>query len=467
MPQTRSQSSNAPSEITEPITQAELEAINQKLTEKEEMMKEHARQLQEKRDELTALQQSIDQSKETNQFDFIVNLYNLREQISALNTLPEQMELLHQRINEIQFSNSTPNRQTTHTTQGLPRRSSPVDTNFPIRLKDVVDSIPKYDGHKISVFHFSKMCERALELIPGYQEYHLVQLIINKLQGHAYAAIEGTEYETVFDLTRRLKRIFGPNKSVDQYRGELANIYMKPNESIFDYIERVKELRAAILDGETNTIGFIDQITKDNIEHSVTTSFINGLPSDLLIRVKLERSQSFEDAFVSAIQLSKTLEAENARKRTVPSYKSNFSPRADFLNRPVNPQPFTNYNPQSSTQPQFSRNSTTPFIKPLIPGKPGPNYPAEKICRYCKTTGHLIDECRKLAYRRSFENNPSTSQPYNNNANNSGNLQNVPSTSGARRNDIPTGRPSPPQRTPVTIVLPQNPIPVPSPVSEE
>jgi len=301
-----------------------------------------------------------------------------------------------------------------------------------------------------------------------------VQLIINKLQGHAYAAIEGTEYETIFELTRRLKRIFGPNKSVDQYRGELANIYMKPNESIFDYIERVKELRAAIIDGETNTTGFIDEITKDNIEHSVTTSFINGLPSDLLIRVKLERSHSFEDAFISAIQLSKTLEAENARKRTMPSYKSNISPRADFSTKPGPPQTFVNYNPQSSTQPQFSRNNTTPFIKPLIPGQPGPNYPAEKICRYCKTTGHLIDECRKLAYRRSIENNPSTSQPYpstpqpsNNNANNSGNPQGVPAMSGARRNDTPTGRPPLPPRTPVTITLPQNLTPVLPPLSEE
>lgn len=72
------------------------------------------------------------------------------------------------------------------------------------------------------VFHFSKICERALDLIPIYHEYHLVQLIINKLQGHAYSAIEGVECHTVLELTKRLKLIFGPNKSADQYRGELA-----------------------------------------------------------------------------------------------------------------------------------------------------------------------------------------------------------------------------------------------------
>jgi len=102
------------------------------------------------------------------------------------------------------------------------------ESSSPIRFKDVVDSIPRYDGHKISVFQFSKICERALHLIPSHQEHYLVQLIINKLQGHAYTAIQGTDFQTVGELTRQLKKIFGPNKSVNQYRGELGNIQGGP-----------------------------------------------------------------------------------------------------------------------------------------------------------------------------------------------------------------------------------------------
>jgi len=89
-----------------------------------------------------------------------------------------------------------------------------VDQPSPIRIKDAIDTIPKFDGHKMSVLHFNKICERALELIPQYHEYYLVQFIINKLQGHAYSAIEGAEYHTVLELTKRLKLIFGSNKSV-------------------------------------------------------------------------------------------------------------------------------------------------------------------------------------------------------------------------------------------------------------
>ncbi|EFN60886.1 hypothetical protein EAG_09273 [Camponotus floridanus] len=124
---------------------------------------------------------------------------------------------------------------------------------------------------------------------------------------------------------------------------------------------------------------------------------------------------------ISAIQLSKTLEAENARKRITSSYKPNTSPRADFTKPP---QPI-NQTPSNNPQQVLPRTSATPFIKPLIPGIPGPNFPAWKICRYCKAPRHLIDECRKLAYRRSVENNPSQSST-NNVQSNPGNAQSVP-----------------------------------------
>jgi len=177
-----------------------------------------------------------------------------------------------------------------------------VDQPSPIRLKDAIDTVPKFDGHKMSVFHFSKICERALDLIPAFHEYHLVQLIINKLQGHAYSAIEGVECHTVFELTKRLKLIFGPNKSVDQYRGELANIYIKQNENIFDYISRVQERRTAIIDGESDLSGNIGERSKDAIEATTMHSFVNGLPSDLLVRVKLEHPRTFEESISTAIQ---------------------------------------------------------------------------------------------------------------------------------------------------------------------
>jgi len=224
---------------------------------------------------------------------------------------------------------------------------------------------------------------------------------------------------------------------------------MKQNENIFDYISRVQELRTAIIDGESDLSGKIGERRKDAIEATTMHSFVNGLPSDLLVRVKLKHPRTFEESISTAIQLSKTIEAENIRKRTL--FRPNFQPRADLPNNTSNAarqNPMNNNtnnrnypsNGQATSQPPF----TTPPVK-LTTGQPQQNYQT-KICRYSKTPGHLIEECRKLAYRRTLE----ATQPGT-----SGNAQGVPLRTDVRRNDLQSGRPTYRIQKKVDIITPQ------------
>jgi len=201
-----------------------------------------------------------------------------------------------------------------------------------------------------------------------------------------------------------LKLIFGPNKSVDQYSGELANVFMKSNENIFDYISRVQELKNAIIDGERP-----DEEEKIRIERKAAISFINGLPPDLLVRVKLEQCFTLEDSVVAAIQFLKTMEIENSRRKTFPNRPSRANPTY-VAQRPS--QNFSNNNSRlnNPNQNQVQNQTQQPYVKPLIPGQPGPNFPSTKICKYCKTPGHFMNECRKLAYRRTFNQPQSSAQ---------------------------------------------------------
>lgn len=349
----------------------------------------------------------------------------LEQTVGSFQFLPGQLDALTRRIASMQppSERDTPD---SFCIRGI--RQEYKGDQSPIRLKNAVDSIPKYDGHKMSVFQFCKMCERALKLIPSQQEYYLVQLIINKLYGHAYAVVEGVEYSYVFQLTQRLKEVFGPNKSADQYRGELANIYMKQNEHILDYVERVKELTTLILDSETTSAGQIDEITKGIIETRVRDSFINGLPPDLLVRVKLENPHSLERAVATAIQLTKTLEAESLRKRvtllrTVPNY------RADIGNNFRKQEA-----PKSVNEQRAETSRSAPLIKSLVPGQPGPNYPGsmERTCYYCKMLGHFMKDCPRIGYKPR---NVSFALP------NQGNAPSVPVT-GVHQDATQGGRPS-------------------------
>jgi len=210
----------------------------------------------------------------------------------------------------------------------------------------------------------------------------------------------------------------------------------------------VQEQRTAIIDGESDLSGNIGKRRKDAIEATTMHSFVNGLPPDLLVRVKLEHPRTFEESISTAIQLSKTIEAENIRKRTL--FRPNFQPRADLPNNTSNSarqNPMSNninnrYHPsngQATSQPPF----TTSPVK-LTTG-PQQNFQT-KICRYCKTPGHLIEECRKLAYRRTLE----ATQPGT-----SGNAQGVPLRTDVRRNDPQPGRPTYHIQKKVNIITPQ------------
>jgi hypothetical protein len=457
---TRSQASNPPSNPPsegsmdtasgeQVLSQAEVETFHRRILEKERMLRDQTTVLKRKQEEMEQTQERLDrirrdfeQRQPLGDSLITARLTQMEQAISTLvNALPEQLGAMSQRITDLneRFPFDTHRDEETPIPRPRGPRSPSEPPTSPIRLKDVIDTIPKYDGHKMSVFYFCKMCERALKLIPANQEYHLVQLILNKLQGHAYAAIEGSENTTVHELTKRLRRIFGPNKSTDQYRGELANVYMKPNENLFDYIERVKELQTAILDGESTERGFIDSSHRAAIEYTTMESFVNGLPSDLLIRVKLEKCYTLEGTIMTTIQLSKQLEAESLRKKER-TYNHPF--RADAPQNRGTPLNNASKNVSFQGTPMTSANTSqrtgagpSPFIRPLIPGRPGPNTPSN-VCFYCKAPGHFMNECQKLAYRKSMEAAANTGATPS-----SGNAQSVPGTSGVHRDATPPGRP--------------------------
>jgi len=428
--------SRGSSETGDNISPAEIEILQQRLTEREKTLQEQAQALQLKQKEIQEREANLKKEKDAAVgIDGLSSiLTNLTKEIAALKVLPEQVKWLTEQVTnltappkDIQFNNLPTGPEPFIATNVSSENRSTIDPVSPVRFKDVIDSIPKYDGHKMSVFQFSKICERALKLIPAQQEPYLIQLIINKLQGHAYTAIEGMTFYTLTHMISHLKKIFGPNKSLNQYRGELGNLYMLPSEDIFNYVERAKDLRAAIIDGEVDTYGSLMPQDEDRIDRDVLESFINGLPSDLLVRVKLEgRTDTLDNAITSTIQLTKTLEAESKRKKG--SYHANF-------NKPFN-NPRVDYAGKSNNSPEKTietRSFPAPFIKPLTPGQPGPNSPPEKFCRYCKTPGHLINECRKLAYRQSLG---SSGQPPGNNRD----VNNVNNPGNALRiSEIPSG----------------------------
>ncbi|KAI4473632.1 hypothetical protein M0802_016014 [Mischocyttarus mexicanus] len=70
----------------------------------------------------------------------------------------------------------------------------PCTVHASFKLSEITETIPKFDGHNISVSQFARSCRRALDSLPvDYSietETLLTRLLISKLSGHAYVVVE-------------------------------------------------------------------------------------------------------------------------------------------------------------------------------------------------------------------------------------------------------------------------------------
>ena len=73
---------------------------------------------------------------------------------------------------------------------------------------------------------------------------------MNKLRGHAFLAVEDSQVNSLNDFGNKLKDMFGPGKSLNEYKEELGTIFQRPGEDILDYMDRVRNLRLTIMDGK-------------------------------------------------------------------------------------------------------------------------------------------------------------------------------------------------------------------------
>ncbi|XP_050494709.1 uncharacterized protein LOC126875855 [Bombus huntii] len=254
----------------------------------------------------------------------------------------------------------------------------------PIKLKDAIESVPVFDGYRPSVFHFLRACERARNMISRYQEPQLVKLLVNKLRGHALLAIEDTELTSLNDFGNKLKDLFGPKKSLNEYKGELGTIFQRPGEDILDYMDRVRNLRLAIMDGERGDYGIISPDIQDTIDWETKEAFVKGLPNEVYVRVKIAGYHTLEDAYRQAVKATHELKQITDRTRPQRPTPSNYYRRDNA--HPSN----TNNNIRNNRQDRRSLPPSQNFL----------NSTRQNItCNYCKKPGHLVKDCYKFKAR--------------------------------------------------------------------
>ena len=292
-----------------PLTEEELRNLNAQLISERQRLEELEQTLAFKEAELDS-QQRLLRSRETesesgSETRFRSTVIGL---INEVNDLKLNMGSL---ISQIGAPHDP---QPANTTRPAELNTRPMDhhnLSVPrLSFKDVLDSIPTFDGESKSVLKFIRACKRAREMFPPHLEPTLTRLLRNKLRRQAYTAFEDDSFTNIKEFTERLKEIFGSSKTINEYRGELGNITKNKNEHIIDYISRVKDLHTAILEEEATSVGVQSESSPTNFEAETLECFLAGLPPDFRTRLKLEGCSNLALAYANAVKIEKEIEKD-------------------------------------------------------------------------------------------------------------------------------------------------------------
>ncbi|KAL2713541.1 enzymatic polyprotein endonuclease reverse [Vespula squamosa] len=150
-----------------------------------------------------------------------------------------------------------------------------------------------------------------------------MQFDTHKPRSDPYSNVEDLDIISINIIYNILRETFSPYRTLEQYKAELTNIFMRKDERILDYIDKVKHLHRAIMNEEryrTNEL-------RENKKFEITlTSFCDGLPFEYNIRIVSNACNDLANVFAKVrlwykrIEHDKLRRHKDERRRDAPTY---------------------------------------------------------------------------------------------------------------------------------------------------
>lgn len=177
-----------------------------------------------------------------------------------------------------------------------------------ISIKDALSYIPKFNGSSATVSDFIRSCKRACSMLPSSAEFMFLTLVRQKFEGEARTAVENMDYSNIKEFENLLRSVFDRKRSANQYKTDMENIIMKPDENMVPYVNRARTIYRYILNPEKLERGDLSERETNKIDTDTITAFLNGIPSLLQMQCKLLPHDSLEQTYASAIEAFKNQE---------------------------------------------------------------------------------------------------------------------------------------------------------------
>ena len=127
-----------------------------------------------------------------------------------------------------------------------------------------------------------------------------------ELIGEAQKCGMGCSFNTVDELINRLKKIYGPNKSVYQLQRELGSLYQWEKVNVVSYAIRIQEIGNKIIDAhKMSESGKIEDGLLQEFQKDIINCFRRGLRSE--IESRIIKGKTYAELVNQAIDVERTL----------------------------------------------------------------------------------------------------------------------------------------------------------------
>lgn len=257
-----------------------------------------------------------------------------------------------------------------------------------------------YHGDRNKLYDFLQDCGQAWALCNAPQRVLMLSYIESKLKGPAKAQTRLKKFNNFEQLRDTLIQLFGDRRSFTQLLEELSSLQQNKNEQIQQFFNRIEHIQ---------TLALNKVCLQDELEHVGRTAMINEIALQRLIHHSIEEISSvlrrcklnnLNDALQEALNEEQHL---NRRKTYPPRYNvpQKF---CDYCKKPGHVLRDCRRKSVNLNENSRARYQTPINVQNTYTHRPGNQEIGNKFCRYCKKPGHLIDECRKLQYKKTLQN---------------------------------------------------------------
>ena len=247
----------------------------------------------------------------------------------------------------------------------MPKLDQPLYNPSQMSLSFLCSLIPNFfSGERNQLDAFISDCNNALELSSEENKYPLFRFIYSRITGKAREKISMYNYDNWDEVKTKLIELYQDRKHHSQLIEELTNCRQESNESITEFYERLENLSCGI-------ISSLKVDTKDKKSLSSKSEYVNEITLNRFIfhsnskisqMLRWKNFDNINSAYSAAIAEEKILEMTKGNK-----YCNCNSRNSNSHEWKVRPKPDVSKTMSSVRIPKF--------------------------CRYCKKSGHLLEEC--------------------------------------------------------------------------